>query len=95
MWNENPYYILDVPWSSEAQRSAARAFLQFLMSEESQAKALAYGFRPGNPKVGVNFPESPFLQNERYGIRIDIPRIAEPPKAEVVDTLISSFRRAN
>ena len=27
MWNEHPYYILDVPWSDPAQRAAAAEYL--------------------------------------------------------------------
>src|SRR5262249_3005660 len=33
LWSDNPYCILDVPWSSPAQRQAAEAFLRFLQSE--------------------------------------------------------------
>src|SRR5260370_842389 len=35
-WNENPYYIIDAPWSSKDQRKAAEAFLAFLLSEPIQ-----------------------------------------------------------
>ena len=52
IWNEHPYYILDVPWSDARQRAAAAEFLKFLMSEPIQKHALEHGFRPGNP-VGV------------------------------------------
>ena len=48
MWNEHPYYILDVPWSDSRQRAAAAEFLKFLMSEPIQRNALEHGFRPGN-----------------------------------------------
>src|SRR5262249_48178243 len=33
LWSDSPYYILNVPWSSQAQRQAAETFLRFLMSE--------------------------------------------------------------
>ena len=36
IWNEHPYYILDVPWSDSRQRVAAAEFLKFLMSEPIQ-----------------------------------------------------------
>src|SRR5262249_46489971 len=32
-WNENPYYVLNVPWSSDDQKKAADKFLTFLLSE--------------------------------------------------------------
>jgi Ca-activated chloride channel family protein len=94
IWNENPYYVLDVPWSGPEQRSAARAFLAFLLSEPMQVKAMSFGFRPGNPKVAMNGPESPFVTNAESGVQLEVPNAAEPPKADVVDTLMTSYRRA-
>jgi hypothetical protein len=93
LWNEHPYYILDVPWSSKAQRDAARQFLDFLTSEPVQRRALEHGFRPGNPAVPVRFAESPLVRHEAQGLTIDLPRVYEPPRAEVINDLIASFRR--
>ncbi|MDR3635899.1 MAG: substrate-binding domain-containing protein [Isosphaeraceae bacterium] len=93
LWNEHPYYILDVPWSTAPQHAAAGRFLTFLMSPEVQRRALDHGFRPGNPSVPLRFAESPLVRHEAQGLRIDMPRMAEPPAAEVVDDLLASFRR--
>jgi ABC-type sulfate transport system substrate-binding protein len=93
LWNEHPYYILDVPWSSKAQRDAGRQFLDFLTSEPIQRRALEHGFRPGNPAVPVRFAESPLVRHEAQGLTIDLPRLYEPPRAEVINDLIASFRR--
>ncbi len=59
IWNEHPYYILDVPWSDARQRAAAGAFLRFLMSEPIQRRALEHGFRPGNTAVPMRGPDQP------------------------------------
>ena len=59
MWNDNPYYILDAPWSSADQRKAAGAFLDFLLSEPVQKQSLEHGFRPGNPEVPIKFAGQP------------------------------------
>jgi Ca-activated chloride channel family protein len=93
IWNEHPYYILDVPWSDPRQRAAAGEFLKFLMSAPIQERALEHGFRPGNPAVSLRFSESPFIRNSKHGVRIDLPRICEPPNDEVVQDLLDSFRR--
>jgi ABC-type sulfate transport system substrate-binding protein len=93
VWNEHPYYILDVPWSDDSQRKAAADFLKFLMSEPVQRRALEHGFRPGNPAVPVNSPDSPLVRNQKYGLAINLPRISEPPSAEVTTNLLGSFRR--
>jgi Ca-activated chloride channel family protein len=58
MWNDNPYYILDAPWSSKAQRDAASVFLDYLLSEPVQRESLKHGFRPGNPTVPIRFPRA-------------------------------------
>jgi serine/threonine-protein kinase len=93
LWNEHPYYILNVPWSTSEQREAARHFLDFLLSEPIQRRALDHGFRPGNPSVAVRFPESPLVRYAPQGLAIDLARVCEPPRAEIVYDLIASFRR--
>ncbi len=93
MWNEHPYYILDVPWSDPAQREAAAEYLKFLMSEPMQRRALEHGFRPGNPEVSLRFAESPLIRYARQGILIELPRMCEPPRANVVRSLLASYGR--
>jgi serine/threonine-protein kinase len=93
MWNENPYYILDVPWSDDRKRAAAEEFLVFLMSESSQSRALVHGFRPGNTAVPIKSLDSPLIKHESFGLRLEVPRMCEPPRAEVVNDLLTSFRR--
>jgi ABC-type Fe3+ transport system substrate-binding protein len=52
VWNDNPYYILDVPWSSEEHKNAAKLFQDFLLSKNSQIEARdTYLFRPANVEV--------------------------------------------
>jgi ABC-type Fe3+ transport system substrate-binding protein len=93
LWNEHPYYILDVPWSDRPHHAAAEAFLQYLMTESVQSQALKLGFRPGNPALSARSPESPLPRMEKYGIKLDIPRVAEPPRADVVNDLLDAFRK--
>jgi hypothetical protein len=93
IWNEHPYYILDVPWSNSRQQAAAAEFLKFLMSAPIQKHALEHGFRPGNPDVSVRFEESPLIRQANHGVRIDLPRMCEPPKDEVLQALLALSRR--
>jgi hypothetical protein len=58
LWNDNPYCILDTPWSSEEQKKAAGTFLDFSMSDPVQRASLDHGFRPGNLNVAIRFPEA-------------------------------------
>ena len=93
IWNESPYYIIDVPWSTPDQRKAAQTFLDFLLSERIQREALVHGFRPANPNVPVKFPESPLVMYAGSGVQIDVGKICDPPKAEVVNNLLASWQR--
>jgi hypothetical protein len=95
MWNENPYYVLDVPWSTPEQRKAAGELLDFLLSEPVQRQSLTHGFRPGNPAVPVRFPESPFVLYRRFGLSLDLGTVCEPPKAEVLNNLLAGWQRTH
>ena len=92
-WNENPCYVMDAPWSSAAQRQAASAFLDFLLTEPAQKEALVHGFRPVNLGVTVKSPDSPFLKAARYGVQAEIGSSCEPPTAEVSANLLALWQR--
>ena len=93
-WNDNPYYIIDAPWSSKEQKQAAQAFLNFLLSEPIQKQSLVHGFRPANPNVPVKFADSPFVKYADYGIKVDLAKICEAPRGEVVNNLLQSWQRS-
>jgi ABC-type sulfate transport system substrate-binding protein len=93
-WNDNPYYIINAPWSTPEQRKAAQTFLDFLLTERIQREALVHGFRPANPNVPVKFAGSPFEIYAVNGVQVDLQKICDPPKAEVVNNLLASWQRA-
>jgi ABC-type glycerol-3-phosphate transport system substrate-binding protein len=93
-WNESPYYIINASWSTADQKKAADAFLNFLLTEPIQKESLVHGFRPANPNVPVKFADSPFMLYAGNGIQVDLQKICEPPKAEVVNNLLASWQRA-
>jgi ABC-type Fe3+ transport system substrate-binding protein len=94
LWNENPYYVLNAPWSTPEQQKAAGRFLDFLLSEPVQKQSLVHGFRPGNPAVPVRFPSSPFETYKRFGLNVDLGSMCAPPKAEVINNLLQWWQRA-
>jgi Bacterial extracellular solute-binding protein len=94
LWNDNPYYVLDVPWSSREQRDAAATFQAFLLSEPIQRRALDLGFRPANVQVPVKGPESPFTKFADYGLRIDLPTMCQAPDPRVISELQLLWQRA-
>ena len=92
MWNEHPYYILDVPWSDSRQRAAAAAFLGFLMSEGIQKRALEHGFGPEIPMCRCAIPTVRSCAT-RAGAQSICRRPCEPSKDRVLEELLASFRR--
>jgi len=94
MWSDNPYYIIDAPWSSKDQRAAAEGFLKFLLTEPIQKESLKHGFRPGDPNVPIKFADSPFALYERYGLKIEPGSTCEPPRTEVINNLLAIWQRS-
>jgi hypothetical protein len=94
LWNENPCYVVDAPWSSPAQRAAASAFVDFLLAEPAQREALVHGFRPVNLAVPVKSPDSPFMKAARYGVQADIGSSCEAPAPEVSANLLALWQRS-
>jgi len=93
VWNDNPYYVLDTPWTTSDQKHGAEVFLDFLLSQPVQEQALVHGFRPGNPNVPVLTANSPFTAYASVGLQNDVKSVCEPPRAEVVSNLLSSWQR--
>jgi eukaryotic-like serine/threonine-protein kinase len=91
--NEHPYSILEVPWSDAQHQQAAAGFLDYLMSPPIQIQALKHGFRPGNPSLNAGTPGGPLTKMEKYGFKVAIPHLAEAPRLEILDDLVSAFRR--
>jgi len=93
LWNESPYYVLNVPWSTPAQRTVAETFMHFLLTEPIQRLSIPHGFRPANTAVSVKFDQSPFVTYAPYGISDDLGTICEPPKGEVITNLLQIWQR--
>src|SRR5206468_1568254 len=56
LFSDNPFIVLDAPWSSPRQKEAAHAFETFIRLPDNQRRVLQSGFRPGNPDVPVSAP---------------------------------------
>jgi ABC-type Fe3+ transport system substrate-binding protein len=93
LWNENPYVILNTPWTTPEHQQAAEEFLAFLLSEPVQTRALDFGFRPANPRVPVKGPNSPFAKYAKYGLAVELPATCDVPSREVMENLQQSWIR--
>ncbi|MGI9032192.1 MAG: extracellular solute-binding protein [Acidimicrobiales bacterium] len=56
LFSDNPFMVLDAPWATPKAKEAARLFERFVLQPDSQRRVLSFGFRPGNPQVGLADP---------------------------------------
>jgi Ca-activated chloride channel family protein len=56
LFSDHPFYVLNAPWVTTAERDGARAFEAYLHRPAVQRKVLTFGFRPGDPSVPLADP---------------------------------------
>jgi ABC-type Fe3+ transport system substrate-binding protein len=95
LWSNHPFAILKGDWVTAEQNKAAQDLRAFLLSLPVQQRALEFGFRPANPDVVVKNqdPNNPFNRLKPFGVRLDIPPVAEAPSGEVARLLLETWRR--
>lgn len=88
LYSDNPAYVLDAAWVSDLQRQAALDFRSFVIDNpENQARALDFGFRPGNPAVPTGEPIS-----TANGLNPSQPKTElELPQPAVLAALVDSW----
>jgi ABC-type Fe3+ transport system substrate-binding protein len=95
LWNDHPICLFNTEWVTPAQKKAAEQLADFLMSDPIQRAALKRGYRPGNLDVPVitTEPDNPFNKYKDLGIRVEVPRIAQPPEGAVLQALLQTYQR--
>lgn len=95
LWSDHPVALLQAPWVTDPQKEAARKLVEHLRSRPVQEQALAHGFRPADPAVPLKSGDArnPFTRLAQYGVRVDIPPVAQPPNGGVVRALMTMWSR--
>lgn len=94
VWNDNPYYILDVPWSDAEQQTAAKLFQTFLLSKPAQQVARdQFLFRPANLELPIMESNSTFSKL-KHVVQIDVNTIKRP-SAAVLNQLLQVWKKNN
>ena len=87
LFSDNPAFIVNGDWVDGTSRGAAAAFVEFITRPENQAKALDFGFRPGNPAVAITDPIS-----SANGLNPGQPKTElEVPEPAVLAALVDSW----
>ncbi len=85
--SDHPFAILQGSWVTQAKKTSALAFRNFLLSRAQQEKALQYGFRPADTTIPLIAP-----LDSTHGIDVNQPRtLLQVPNADVVKAIKSSW----
>ncbi len=87
-WSDHPYAILDAEWVGADERSAAQVFLAYLKARPQQERALALGFRPGDPAIAIGAPV-----DAAHGVDPKQPQtLLEVPPGDVLAALVALWK---
>ncbi len=88
-FSDHPYTILQGNWVTPEKKAAALAFRNFLLDTPQQQKALQYGFRPADSKIGLG---APF--DAAHGVDASQPRtLLQVPSGNVVQSVLASWQQ--
>jgi Ca-activated chloride channel homolog len=87
--SNHPFAILDAPWVSDDQKTAAMQFRDFLLGADQQRQALTYGFRPSDP--GIQLTGAPIDAAHGVDPR-PVQAVLNVPSADVVQAVETSWK---
>ena len=88
-FSDHPYTILQGGWVTPEKKAAALAFRNFLLDTPQQQKALQYGFRPADSKIGLG---APF--DVAHGVDASQPRtLLQVPSGNIVQAVLDSWQQ--
>ena len=93
-WFDFPFTVWVGPETSALEKNAALEFQRYLLSEEQQKAALAYGLRPANSNIPVDASEdSLFVKWLDQGVQPVVPRTSamRSPDRDVLLALLRWF----
>lgn len=91
-WFDFPFSVWVGPETTALQKNAALEFQRYLLSDEQQTAALAYGLRPANPNIPVDASEeSLFVKWADRGVLPVVPRTTAMRSPDR-DTLLALLR---
>jgi Ca-activated chloride channel family protein len=87
-WSEHPVGVVERAWVTPEHRDAAKKYIEYLLANAQQKKAMQYGFRPSD--VSINL-EAPF--DAEHGVNPKEPTTTlATPSAEVINAVIEQWR---
>ena len=88
-WSDHPVAIVNRPWVTPEHKEAAAKYVEFLLARPQQERALALGFRPGDPSVALSAPI-----DAAHGVDPAQPQTTlDVPPPAVMNSVIELWRR--
>jgi Ca-activated chloride channel homolog len=87
-YSDNPLIVLEAPWISRAQATAAQAFLRWLRERVTPAVAARHGFRPGDLGAPVPAP----ITRSNGADPAQPARVLSLPAPQVLDRIRRAWR---
>jgi ABC-type Fe3+ transport system substrate-binding protein len=92
--SDHPFCVLKADWVQTDQAKAAQVFVDYLLSQPAQEKALLkYGFRPVDPAIKIDQPASPLVRYAANGLSINLPPQIDLPSGDTLNTLLDFWSR--
>lgn len=88
-WSDHPIGVVERPWVTPEHREAAGIYIEYLLAQPQQQRAIAYGFRPGSVEVPLAAPI-----DTAHGVDPAQPKTTlEVPSAQVIDSILNLWRQ--
>jgi Ca-activated chloride channel family protein len=88
-WSDHPVGIVQRPWVTPEKQEGAKIYIDYLLSQPTQEKALAYGFRPSLPEIPL---AAPF--DAAHGVDPKEPTtVLEEPSAEILNATLALWKQ--
>jgi ABC-type Fe3+ transport system substrate-binding protein len=92
--SDHPFCVLQAEWVKPDQAQAAQQFVDYLLSQPAQEKALIkYGFRPTDQAITLDQPAGPFQRFAANGLTINLPPQIDLPPGDALNTLLDFWSR--
>jgi Ca-activated chloride channel family protein len=87
-YSDHPVGVVERDWVKPEHKEAAKLYIDYLLAEEQQVKALKYGFRPGSEKLKVGAPI-----DEAHGVKAEEPKLLPLPSVDVMRACLKSWKQ--
>jgi hypothetical protein len=95
LWGDHPVALVRTGNMSPSELKGALAWLALLRSRPGQERALAHGFRPADPEISLQTPDSknPFHRLAGSGVSVATPPLAPAPPPALIRDLLALWKR--